>query len=54
MRFKFGKVANRQCTNGNWNTYGVKSIRAWFSIQLENLNKFVGEQNDCRANADAC
>lgn len=25
--------------------YGVKSIRAWFSIQLENLNKFVGVSN---------
>ena len=25
--------------------YGVKSIRAWFSIQLENLNKFVGVAN---------
>lgn len=25
--------------------YGVKSIRAWFSIQLENLNKFVGVNN---------
>ena len=25
--------------------YGVKGIRAWFSIQLENLNKFVGVAN---------
>lgn len=25
--------------------YGVKAIRAWFSIQLENLNKFVGVNN---------
>ena len=25
--------------------YGVKGIRAWFSIQFENLNKFVGVAN---------
>ncbi|HZK28128.1 MAG TPA: DUF6633 family protein [Thermoclostridium sp.] len=25
--------------------YGIKGVRAWFSIQLENLNKFTGVSN---------